>query len=96
LWAAALTAAAQAFQLFRIADGRSASRELFFAVLFVVGLHSLFRVTPCMNHVRPCYVGVVRRFLVMSGLVVLCCFTMVMRSVGKMFLYLLVVFSSFF
>jgi hypothetical protein len=96
LWAAALTAAAQAFQLFRIANGRSASRELFFAVLFVVGLHSLFRVTPCMNHVRPCYVGVVRRFLVMSGLVVLCCFTMVMRSVGKMFLYLLVVFSSFF
>jgi hypothetical protein len=65
-------------------------------VLFVVGLHRLFRVTPRMNHVRPRYVGVVRRLFVLSAFVVLCSFTMVTGSVGKMFLYLLVVFGSFF
>ena len=65
-------------------------------MLFVVGLPSLFRVTPRMNHVRPRYVSVVRRLLVLSAFVVLCCFTMVTRSVGKMFLDLLVVFGSFF
>jgi hypothetical protein len=44
---------------------------LFIAVLFVVGLHSLFRVTPRMNHVRPRYVGVVCRLFVLSAFVVL-------------------------
>jgi hypothetical protein len=83
----------------RIRKRRSASREhsrYFFAVLFVVGLHSLFRVTPRMNHVRPRHVGMVCRLLVLSALVVLCCFTVVTRSVGKMFLDFLVVFCSFF
>jgi hypothetical protein len=70
--------------------------RLFLTVLFVVGLHGLLCVTSRVDHVRPCYVGMVRRFFVMSGLVVLCCFTVMMGSVGKMFLHLLVVLGSFF
>jgi len=65
-------------------------------VLFVVGLHRLFGVTSRMDRMCPRYVGMVRRFLVKSAFVVLCCFTMVTRSVGKMLLCLLVVFGSFF
>jgi hypothetical protein len=65
-------------------------------VLFVVRFHRLLSVTSRMDYMRPCYMGVVRRFLVVYGLVVLCCFTVVTSSVGKMFLYLLVVFSGFF
>jgi hypothetical protein len=65
-------------------------------VLFVVGLHSLFSVTSRMNYVCPRYMGMMRRLLVLSALVVFCCFTMVTRSVSKMFLYLFVVFGSFF
>ncbi len=65
-------------------------------MFFVVGLHCLFRETPRMNHVRPRYVGVVRRLFVLSGLVVLGRFTMVTGGVGKMFLHLLVVFGRFF
>jgi hypothetical protein len=49
-----------------------------------------------MDYMRPRYVGMVRRFLVLSGLVVLGCFTMVTGGLGKMFLHLLVVLGSFF
>jgi hypothetical protein len=65
-------------------------------VLFVVGLHRLFGVTSRMDHMRPRYVGMVRCFLVLSALVVLCCFTMVTGSVDQMFLHLLVVLGGFF
>jgi hypothetical protein len=65
-------------------------------VFFVVGLYRLFSVTSRMNHMCPRYVGMVRRFLVMSGLVVLGCFPMMTGSVGKMFLHLPVVLGSFF
>jgi hypothetical protein len=65
-------------------------------VLYVVGLGRLFSVTPRMDHMRPCNMGMVRRFLVVSALVVLCCFTVVAGSVSKMFVCLLVVFGCFF
>jgi hypothetical protein len=51
-------------------------------VLFVVGLYRLFSVTSRMNHMCPRYVGMVRRFLVLSGLVVFRCFTMVTGGVN--------------
>ena len=70
--------------------------RLFLTVLFVVGLHGLLCVTSRVDHVCPRDMGMVRRFLVMSGLVVLCCFTVMMGSVGKMFLHLLVVLGSLF
>jgi hypothetical protein len=38
----------------------------------------------------------VSRFLVVSSLVVFCCFTVVAGSMSKMFVCLLVVFGSFF
>jgi hypothetical protein len=69
---------------------------LFVAVLFVVGFRRLFRVTSGMNGVRPRHMGMVSRFLVMAGLVVLRCFPMVSSSVGMMLLCLLVAFNSFF
>ena len=65
-------------------------------MFFVVGLHGLFGVTSRVDRVRPRYMGMVRRLLVVSALVVFCRFTVVTRSVSKMFLYLLVVFGSFF
>ena len=65
-------------------------------MFFVVGLHCLLSVTSRMDYMRPRYMGVVRRFLVLSALVVFCRFPMVTGSVGKMFLRLLVVFSSLF
>jgi hypothetical protein len=65
-------------------------------VFFLVGLHGLFSVTSRMDHMGPRYMGMVRRFLVLSALVVLRCFTMVTGGVGKMFLCLLVVLGSFF
>jgi hypothetical protein len=75
---------------------RLPTRLLFIAVLFVVRFHRLLSMTSRMDYMRPRYVGVVRRFLVMSGLVVLCCLTVMTGSVSKMFLHLLVVFSGFF
>jgi hypothetical protein len=72
------------------------AHELFVAVLFVVGFHRLFSVASRVDYMRPCHMGMVRRFLVLSTLVMLCCFTMVAGSMGKMLLYLLVVFSGFF
>jgi hypothetical protein len=70
--------------------------RLFLAVLFVVLFHRLFSVTSRMDYMRSRYMSMVRRFLMMPGLVVLGRFTMMTGSVGKMFLYLLVVFGSFF
>jgi hypothetical protein len=72
------------------------AHELFVAVLLVVGFYRLFSVASRMDCMRPCYMSVVRRFLVMSALVVLCCFTMMAGRVAKMLLRLLVVFSGFF
>ena len=65
-------------------------------MLFVVGLRGLFSMTSCMDRMRPCYMSVVRRFLVLSALVVFCCFTVVAGSVGKVFLCFLMVLGSFF
>jgi hypothetical protein len=65
-------------------------------VLFVVRLSRLFSVTARMDHMRPRYMGMVSRFLVVSSLVVFCCFTVVAGSMSKMFVCLLVVFGSFF
>jgi hypothetical protein len=65
-------------------------------VLFVVGLGRLFSVAARMDRMRPRYMGMVRRFLVLPSLVVLCCFIVVAGSVSKMFVRLLVVFGSFF
>jgi hypothetical protein len=62
----------------------------------MVCLHRLFGMTSRMNNMSPRYVGMVRRLLVMSGLVMLGRFTMVTGSMDKMFLHLLVVFGSFF
>ena len=50
-------------------------------MLFVVGLGRLFSVTPRMDHMRPRYMGMVSRFLVLSSFVVLRCFTMMTSSV---------------
>ena len=47
-----------------------------------------------MEGVSPGYMGVMGRFLVLIGVVVLCCFTMVASRVGMMFLCFLVVFGS--
>lgn len=65
-------------------------------MLFVVSLGRLLSVTPRMDHMRPRYMGMVSRFLVLSSLVVLCCLTVVAGSVSKMFVCLLMVFGSFF
>jgi hypothetical protein len=65
-------------------------------VLFVVDLRGLFSMTSRMDRMRPCYMGMVRRFLVLSALVMFCCFTMMAGGVGKVFLCFLVMFGSFF
>ena len=44
-------------------------QELFFAVLFEMGLHRLFSVSPAVNYVAPSYVSMVCSLLVTSGLV---------------------------
>jgi hypothetical protein len=59
-------------------------------------LHGLFRVTSRMDHMCPRHMGMVRGFLVLSALVVFCCFTMVAGRLGKMFLCLFVVLSGLF
>jgi hypothetical protein len=65
-------------------------------VLFVVGFRRLFSVVARMDRMRPCDMGMVRGFLVLSTFMVFCCFTMVASSVSKMFVSLLVVFRGFF
>ena len=65
-------------------------------MLFVVGLRRFFSVTSRMNRMCPRYMGMVCRFLVLSALVVLCCFIVVVGRLSKMFVCLLVVFGSFF
>ena len=57
-------------------------------MLFVVSLGRLLSVTPRMDHMRPRYMGMVSRLLVLSSLVVLCCFTVVAGSVSEMFVSL--------
>ena len=70
--------------------------ELFFVgVLFAVRFRGLFRVMSGMNCVRPCYMGMVSRLLVLTSLVVLRCFTMMSSRVRMLFLCFLVVFGSF-
>ena len=66
----------------------------FFAVLCVVRFRRLFRVSSGMECVCPRYMGMVSRFLVLSSLVVLRCFTMMASCVGMMFLCFLVVLGS--
>jgi hypothetical protein len=65
-------------------------------VFLLVRLHGLFRVTSRMDYMCPRYMGMVRRFLVLSTLVVFCCFTMVAGRLGKMFLCLFVVVGGLF
>lgn len=65
-------------------------------MLFVVGLRRFFSVAARMDRIRPRYMGMMRRFLVLSSLVVLCCFIVVAGGVSKMFVRLPVVFGSFF
>ena len=43
--------------------------KLFFAVVFEMGLHRLFSVSPAVNYVAPSYVSMVCSLLVTSGLV---------------------------
>ena len=45
--------------------------ELFFAVVFEMGLHRLFSVSPAVNYVAPSYVSMVCGLLVTSCLVML-------------------------
>jgi hypothetical protein len=78
------------------AEGTLRAAQLFVAVLFVVGFRRLFSVAARMDRVRPCDMGMVRRFLVLSSLMVLCCFIVMAGSVSKMFVRLLVVFGSLF
>ena len=59
--------------------------ELFFAVLFEMGLHRLFSVSSAVNYVAPSYVSVVCRLLVTSGLVVLSRFPVVASGMCQMF-----------
>ena len=65
-------------------------------MLFVVGLRRLFSVAARIDRMRPRYMGMVRRFLVLSSLVLLCCFIVMAGGVSKMFVRLLVVLGSFF
>jgi hypothetical protein len=71
-------------------------QSLFVAVLFVVGFRRLFSVAARMDRMRPRYMGMVRRFLVLPSFVVLCRFNVVAGSVSKIFVRLLMVFGSFF
>jgi hypothetical protein len=59
--------------------------QLFFSVLFGMGLYGFFRVMPGMDRMRPGRMRMMSRLLVMPGLVMLCRFTMVPSSMGMMF-----------
>jgi hypothetical protein len=60
-------------------------KELFFAVLFDMGLHRLFSVSSCVNYVAPSYVSVVCSLLVTSGLVMLSRFPVMACGMRQMF-----------
>ena len=59
--------------------------DLFFAVLFEMGLHRLFSVSPAVNYVASSYVSMVCSLLVTSGLVMLGRFSVMARGVRQMF-----------
>ena len=60
-------------------------KELFFAVLFEMGLHRLFSVSSFVNYVAPSYVSVVCSLLVTSGLVMLSRFPVMACGMRQMF-----------
>ena len=59
--------------------------ELFFAVLFEMGLHRLFSVFSCMNYVASSYVSMMCSLLVTAGPVMFSRFLMVASGVRQMF-----------
>jgi uncharacterized membrane protein len=59
--------------------------ELFLAVLFEMGLHRLFSMSPAVNYVAPSHVGMVCSLLVTSGLVMLSRFPVVASGMRQMF-----------
>ena len=61
------------------------SGNLFFPVLFEMGLHRLFSVSSAVNYVAPGYVGMVCSLLVTSGLVMFGRFPVMARGVRQMF-----------
>ena len=61
------------------------SSELFFAVLFEMGLHRLFSVSSAVNYVAPSHVGMVCSLLVTFSLVMLSRFPVMARGVRQMF-----------
>ena len=58
--------------------------DLFIAVLFVVSFHRLFSVASGVDCVRSGRVSMVRRFLVLSSLVIFCSFTVMSSRMGMM------------
>ena len=61
------------------------SKNLFFPVLFEMGLDRLFSVSSAVNYVAPSQVGMVCSLLVTSGLVMLGRFSVMARGVRQMF-----------
>jgi hypothetical protein len=61
------------------------SSELFFAVLFEMGLHRLFSMSPAVNYVAPSHVRMVCSLLVTSGFVMLSRFPVVASGMRQMF-----------
>jgi len=59
--------------------------ELFFAMLFKMSLHRLFRVSSTENYVTPSYVSMVCSLLVTSSLVMLGRFPVVASGMRQMF-----------
>jgi hypothetical protein len=59
--------------------------ELFFAVLFEMGLHRLFSMSPAVNYVAPSHVRMVGSHLVTSGFVMLSRFPVVASGMRQMF-----------
>ena len=61
------------------------SKNLFFSVLFEMGLDRLFSVSSAVNYVAPSYVSMVCSLLVTSGLVMFGRFPVVASGVRQMF-----------
>ena len=59
--------------------------DLFFAVLFEMGLDRLFSVSPAVNYVAPRYVSMMCSLLVSSGLMMLGRFPVMACSMRQMF-----------
>jgi hypothetical protein len=68
-----------------IASMEYQSSELFFAVLFEMGLHRLFSMSPAVNYVAPSHVRMVCSLLVTSGFVMLSRFPVVASGMRQMF-----------